>query len=56
MSDEALFFAGPETSEDQNAFANSGFAQLDAFVGAGDSEPFGAGLLQGFGNRHGAKP
>src|ERR1700728_1325006 len=52
---QALFFAGPETCENQDRFANPGAAQLDAFIGAGDAEPFGAGFLQRFGNWDGAE-
>src|SRR4029077_486174 len=44
------FFAGPETGENQDGFAHAGFADVDTFVGAGDAEPVGAGLLQDFGD------
>src|SRR5579859_2452671 len=47
---EIGFFAGPETSQHQNGFAHAGFADVDAFVGAGDAEPVGAGLLEDFGD------
>src|SRR6266478_1980444 len=40
------FFAGPEAGEHQNRFAHSDLAHIDAFVGAGDAEPVGAGFLQ----------
>ena len=53
--DQAFFFAWPKTGENQDGLANPGFAQLDAFVRAGDAEPFGTGFLQGFGNRDGTQ-
>src|SRR6266849_3875323 len=47
---ETSFFAGPKTSQHENRFAHAGFAHVDAFVGAGNAEPVGAGLLQDLGN------
>src|ERR1700691_2329169 len=47
---QPFFFAGPETGKNQDRSANSGVAQLDAFVGTGDPEPFRTGFLKSFGN------
>src|SRR5271156_1582179 len=55
VSYQALFFAGPKAGEHQDALADARFAQLDAFVRAGDAEPFGAGFLQRLGNWDGAQ-
>src|SRR5262249_28159864 len=40
--EELVFFAGPETGEGENRFANAGFAYSFSFRGAGDAEPIGA--------------
>src|SRR5690348_15614905 len=47
---ETSFFAGPETGQHQNGFTHTGFAYVDAFVGAGDAEPVRAGPLEDLGN------
>ena len=47
---EVGFFAGPKAGEHQDGFADAGFADVDAFVGAGDAEPIGAGLLEDLGD------
>src|SRR5580658_77465 len=47
---QAFFFAGPETGENQDGFANSSVAQLHAFICTSHAEPFGADFLQSFGN------
>ncbi len=43
---QALFFAGNETGEDQDRFAHAGLAEGDAFFRAGDAKPVGAGGFQ----------
>jgi hypothetical protein len=50
IGDELIFFAGPETSERKNRFADAGFADLLAFGGAGYAEPVGAGFFKNFGD------
>src|ERR1700738_20321 len=41
-----VFFAGPEAGEHEDRLAYAGFADVDAFIGAGDAKPIGAGLLE----------
>lgn len=48
--DETRFFAGPETCEDENGIANAGFADGDAFFGAGYAKPMGASFFESFGD------
>src|SRR5580700_3747562 len=50
-----LFFALPETGEHQNRLANSGIAQISAFVGTSDAEPIGSRLSQYFGDGNSAQ-
>src|ERR1700693_2030395 len=44
------FFARPEAGEHQDGFAYAGFANVDAFIGAGHAEPVGTGLLKDSGD------
>src|SRR5271168_1728699 len=48
--DDARFFSGNEAGEDENRLAHADFADGDAFFGAGDAEPVGAGFLQRLGD------
>lgn len=48
--DETVFFAGPETCQNENRVLNAGFADGDAFFGASDAEPIRAGFFEGFGD------
>src|SRR5579862_606062 len=45
-ANQFLFFASPETSEKENAAANSGFAQRYGLVERSNSEPGGPLLFQ----------
>ena len=43
---QALLFAGNKTGENQHGLAHAGFAHGNAFFGAGDAEPVGAGFFK----------
>ncbi len=47
---EIIFFARPETTENQDGFAHTSFAQFHTFTGGSDAEPVRAELFEGFGN------
>src|SRR5579859_215689 len=46
--EEPRLFAGPETREHENRFADSSFADGNAFLRAGDAEPIGTGFFESF--------
>ena len=56
MGEEAVEIADAERAEDQDAAADAGLAQLDAFLDVGHREPRRAGLAQRPRHRHGAVP
>jgi len=55
IRDEPLLFPWPESRENQNGLANTGFAKFDSLVGAGDAKAFRAGFLQRLRHRHSAQ-